>query len=199
MIATINGQLRHRDEGSVIVEVGGVGFEVLISRLTSEALPAPDQEIFLHTYLHVREEELKLFGFASAEEKRLFLLLISLSKVGVRTAMDILSTYPVGEFRRIVLQQDAARLTQVPGVGRKTAERVLFELKERIEALPEAHEEEKPAVIQEGPMEEAVQGLVYLGTKYPVAVKAIERAVETLGPDAAVEDLIREGLRQRGG
>ena len=197
MIAMLFGQLKHVSPETAIVAVGGVGFEVSIPRSTYEALPAVGEEVFLHTHLHLREEDLRLIGFATAEEKRLFLLLISLPKVGVKTALDVLSTHSVSQFRRIVHQGDLARLTQVPGVGRKTAERMMFELKERLEQLPEPVEARKRAIVGEDRFEEAVQGLIYLGCKYPVAVRAVQRALEQAGPDAPVEELIREGLKHR--
>lgn len=197
MIASLLGVLKHLSDESAIVEVGGVGYEVFVSRTTREALPGVGQEVFLHTQLHVREDEMRLFGFASAEEKRLFLLLIGLPKVGVKTALDILSTHSVSAFRKIVLQGDLTRMTQVPGVGRKTAERILFELKERLEALPEPSEPHRPVPVEEDLFDQAVQGLVYLGCKYPVAVRAIQQAAEQLGADTALEDLIREGLKYR--
>jgi len=109
----------------------------------------------------------------------------------------VLSTHSVSQFRRIVHQGDLARLTQVPGVGRKTAERMMFELKERLEQLPEPVEARKRAIVGEDRFEEAVQGLIYLGCKYPVAVRAVQRALEQAGPDAPVEELIREGLKHR--
>jgi len=199
LIATLFGELKHVLSGSVIVEVAGVGFEVVVSQTTREAMPAPGSIVFLHTYLHLREEDLRLFGFAGAEEKQLFLLLIDLPKVGVKTALDIVSTFTVNEFRRIVLKEDLARLTQVPGVGRKTAERLLFELKERLERLPEQAEAHRPAEVEEDLFEQAVQGLMYLGCKYPVAVDAVRRAAEVLGSDAPLEELIREGLKHRTG
>lgn len=197
MIASLSGVLKHLADESVIVEVGGVGYEVFVSRTTREALPGAGQEVFLHTQLHVREDEMRLFGFATAEEKRLFLLLIGLPKVGVKTALDILSTHSVSAFRKIVLQGDLTRMTQVPGVGRKTAERILFELKERLEALPEPLEPHRPVPVEEDLFDQAVQGLVYLGCKYPVAVRAIQQAAEQLGAEAALEELIREGLKYR--
>ncbi len=197
MIASLLGVLKHLSDESAIVEVGGVGYEVSVSRTTREALPGVGREVFLHTHLHVREDEMRLFGFGTLEEKRLFLLLIGLPKVGVKTALDILSTHSVSAFRKIVLQGDLTRMTQVPGVGRKTAERILFELKERLEALPEPAEPHRPVPVEEDLFDQAVQGLVYLGCKYPVAVRAIQQAAEQIGADAALEDLIREGLKYR--
>ncbi len=195
MIATIKGKLSQLATGYGVVEVAGVGFQVQLSEQTRKALPPVGEDVFLHTYLQFKEEAVQLFGFATAEEKSLFLLLISLPKVGVRTARDILSTYSVNDFRKIVLQQDIARLTQVPGVGRKTAERMLFELKERLEKLPEASVREKPADVDVDIFEQAVQGLIYLGVKYSTAVAAVRQAVESGEEETGVEELIRESLK----
>lgn len=198
MIASLFGVLKRSAHNSVVIEVGGVGYQVQVSRHTMEALPAVGSEVFLHTYLQVKEDGMSLFGFAAPEEKRLFQLMISLPKVGVKTALDILSTYSVAHVRDIVLKEDIARLTQVPGVGRKTAERILFEMKERLELLPQPEVAPKPSEVAEDVFDQAVQGLVYLGTKYPVAVRAVQRAAERVGRDASVEELIKEGLKQRG-
>lgn len=197
MIATLSGELKRVEGNLIVIEVGGVGYEACCPKTTLEVLPAVGGEVFIHTHLHVREDEMRLFGFATAEEKRLFLLLVSLPKVGVRTALDILSTFNVNDLRQIVLKQDLARMTKVPGVGRKSAERILFELKERLEKLPEPTVPHRVAAAGGDRFDEAVQGLVYLGCKYSVAVKAIQQAVDQLGGDAPVEDLIREGLKYR--
>lgn len=197
MIATLTGVLKENSTSSLIVEVHGVGFEVMVPASTSDQLPPEGNEIFLHTYLHLREDLLQLFGFATQEEKKLFLFLISLPKVGVRTALEILSTYSVNQFRQIVIDQDIARFTQVPGIGRKTAERMLFELKERLEFLPHRAEERKAAAKQDDLLEDACKGLVYLGVKYPAATRAVQKAVEVLGSQATVEELIREALKYR--
>lgn len=199
MIASLDGVLKRITNNTVVLEVGGVGYQVEVSRYTAEALPVVGSEVFLYTHLQVKEDGMSLFGFATPEEKQLFLVMISLPKVGVKTALDILSTHSVSQFRNIVVQQDLARLTQVPGVGRKTAERLLFELKERLEQLPAPSVHRRPAEVSDDVFEQAVQGLVYLGTKYPIAVRAVQRAVEMLGKDAPVEELIKEGLKHRGG
>lgn len=197
MIASLCGTLKRVSPNAVVLEVGGVGYQVQVSRHTLEALPAVDSEVFLHTFLQVKEDGMSLFGFATPEEKGLFQVMISLPKVGVKTALDILSTYSVAHVRDIVLKEDIARLTQVPGVGRKTAERILFEMKERLELLPQPAVARKPAEVAGDVFEQAVQGLVYLGTKYPVALRAVQRAAERLGKDAPVEELIKEGLKYR--
>jgi Holliday junction DNA helicase RuvA len=179
-----------------------MGFEVEVPRSTLVALPDVGEETILFTHLHVREEELRLFGFATPEERRLFRMLIQIQKVGGRLALDVMSTLDMDTFRSAVLQGDTSVLTRVPGVGKKLADRILFELQGKEEQLPGTARIAVPPGVEPGlPMEpkygEAVQGLVYLGTRLPAAQKAIHKAYEVLGPNAEVVELIREGLKHR--
>jgi Holliday junction DNA helicase RuvA len=158
--------------------------------------------VTLFTHLHLRPEEVRLFGFATREERRLFEILISIQKVGVRTALDVLSTLSLDDFHTAVLTGNMKALTAVRGVGRKLAERILFELKEKISILP-LPEGKTRLTTAELPSEkryiDAVDALIGLGCRPAVAQKAIGIAYRNLGPDTPLEDLVREGLRNRAG
>lgn len=201
MIAKLAGTLLSKNEGAVVVEVGGMGFEVQVPLSTLRSLPAEGSRVDFHTFLLVREDEVRLFGFLSPEEKRLFEILNTVQRVGVRTALDILSALTVEDFRAAVATENLQVLTHVPGVGKKTAERIVFELKGRLDELPvgagKAKLEPFPLFPAGAKYEEAVQAMVSLGTRLTVAQRAVRRAYEELGPDAALEDLIREALRHR--
>lgn len=201
LIAQLAGTLISRNESAAIVEVGGVGFEIELPASTTRSLPPDGEQVTFHTFLLVREDEIRLFGFATQEEKQLFQILNTLQRVGVRTALDILSALTVEDFRAAVVSENAQVLTQVPGVGKKTAERIIFELKERLDELPigagEAAIEAYPLFPSGEKYEQAVQAMVSLGTRLTVAQRAVRKAYEQLGGDASLEDLIREGLRHR--
>lgn len=201
MIAQLAGTLVSRDQGSVVVEVGGVGFDVEVPASTVRSLPPDGERVTFHTLLLVREEEIRLFGFATQDEKRLFLILTGLQRVGIRIALDILSALPVEDFRAAVVSENTQVLTQIPGVGKKTAERIIFELKGRLEELPVGAAKPKleayPLFPPGEKYEQAIQAMLSLGTRLTVAQRAVRKAYEELGADASLEDLIREALRHR--
>ncbi|MBE3577695.1 MAG: Holliday junction branch migration protein RuvA [Limnochordales bacterium] len=132
MIGRLRGQLAHVGEETVLVETGGVGYEVQVPASTRQALPPVGQEVTLWCRVYLREDDLRLFGFASLVERELFDHLLSISGVGPRLALAVLSTYSPTRFVQAVLRNDVGALTQIPGVGRKTAERWLLELRGRL-------------------------------------------------------------------
>lgn len=201
VIARLSGILIDQIDGVAVVDVGGVGFEVEIPVSTQRDLPPRGEEVTFHTALVMREDELRLFGFGTTEEKRLFQILTSLQRVGVRIALDVLSTLSVEDFRAAVVSENVQVLTHVPGVGKKMAERIIFELKERLDELPvgegRPREEAYPMFPTGEKYEQAVQAMVSLGTRLTVAQRAVRKAYEQLGGEASLEDLIREALRRR--
>ncbi|HVR62304.1 MAG TPA: Holliday junction branch migration protein RuvA, partial [Polyangia bacterium] len=137
MIASLRGRLAEHDVETALVEVAGVGYQVLISGATVGALPAVGSEVFLHVHSHfVKDEPLRLYGFADAAERGLFQTLLSVQGVGPRVALAILAGLPPAELVRAISKGDVNRLTQIKGVGRKIAERLSLELREKIAALP---------------------------------------------------------------
>jgi holliday junction DNA helicase RuvA len=175
MIAHLRGRLFHKQPGQAIVEAGGVGYDVTISVPTFTALPAEGSEVSLYIYTQVREDTLALFGFMERDEKRLFERLITVSGVGPKLAVTILSGLNPERTVAAIRAQDHATLTRIPGVGKKLAERLVVELKEKLEDLATA----APAAGVAAPAaEDVLSALMNLGYQRPAAMKAIETAVE---------------------
>jgi len=198
MISFVTGKLIAKSPTLVVIKTGGFGFEVSISLNTFRQIGEIGSEIHLLAYLHVREDLLQLFGFASPEEKNLFLKLISISGIGPKSAQSILSGISVAEFVALVLEENVAALTRIPGIGKKTAQRLIFDLKERLA-------NENLAVPESGLMlpvsdrsvdEEALLALVSLGYPRPTAEKAIIRIRSQSTTPLAVEDLITRCLSE---
>jgi len=140
VIGKISGKLVERHPPQIIVDVHGVGYEIDVPMSTFYQLPATGNEVTLYTHLIVREDAQQLYGFANEQERHVFRQLLRISGVGARTALAVLSGLSVGELYEAVAAQDAGRLTKIPGIGRKTAERLLLELKDKLEvtAAPSA-------------------------------------------------------------
>ncbi|MBT9331888.1 Holliday junction branch migration protein RuvA [Paracidobacterium acidisoli] len=174
MIAHLRGRLFSKQPGQVIVEAGGVGYDVTISVPVFTALPHEGTEVSLFIYTQVREDTLALFGFLDRNEKNLFERLITVSGVGPKLAVTILSGLNPERTVAAIRSQDHATLTRIPGVGKKLAERLVVELKDKLEDMAAA-----PAIISAGPAaEDVLSALVNLGYQRPAAQKAIEAAVE---------------------
>ncbi len=132
MIGFISGILREKDFDTITVECGGMGFSIMVTKSCMGNLPNLDEEVKIHTYLHVREDELSLYGFDSAEEKKLFLQLISVSGVGSKTAISILSAERMSAIINSIINEDTSVIANCKGIGKKTAERIILELKDKI-------------------------------------------------------------------
>jgi Holliday junction DNA helicase RuvA len=187
-----------------LVEVGGIGYEIHIPLSTFEKLGAVGEMAGLFTYLHVREDALQLFGFATAAEKQLFQYLLSVTGIGPKVAQSILSGCSVETFCRQILQNEVSALTAIPGIGKKTAERLVLELRDRLARWPArpgmpgesvATPKSKATVLQE----ESILALVSLGYARSSAEKAVERVIQENGvpttADLPVEELIKRALR----
>jgi holliday junction DNA helicase RuvA len=173
MIAHLRGRLFSKRPGQAIVEAAGVGYDVTISVPTFTALPAEGAEVSLHIHTQVREDVLALFGFLELDEKRLFERLITVSGVGPKLAVTILSGLNPERTVAAIRAQDHATLTRIPGVGKKLAERLVVELKDKLDDMATA-----PQVASAGPAaEDVLSALVNLGYQRPAAQKAIETAV----------------------
>ncbi len=196
MIASIKGTILSRQPTQVVVEVSGVGFEVGISVSTYDFLGEPGSAAFLFTYLHVREDALQLYGFRDETERRLFLALISISGIGPRLAMGILSGADTATFCSLVRQGDVGRLKKIPGVGPKTAERVILEMKGKIDKIAAASEPHLAAAAKPKPFEEAILALVSLGYREQDAQSALDRVAQDAGTGLSTEEAIRQALKQ---
>src|SRR6201985_1406118 len=174
MIAHLRGRLLSKQPQQVIVEAAGVGYDVAISVSTYTSLPAEGAEVSLHIHTQVREDTLALYGFLDRNDKRIFERLITVSGVGPKLAITIQSGLPSDRLVAALRAQDHATLTRIPGVGKKLAERLVVELKDKLEDLATA----APAHIAGGPAaEDVLSALVNLGYQRPSAQKAIEASI----------------------
>jgi Holliday junction DNA helicase RuvA len=196
MISYVKGILDHKEPGHAIVDVNGIGYEVFIPLTTYQKLPAIGNQVKLHTHHHVREDTMQLYGFFSQEEKETFELLMTISGVGAKVALSVLSTISVDEFRRSVAQGDIKSLTRIPGIGKKSAERMLLELKDKVGRI---HIDEGTARIFEiESINEAVSALLNLGASMSMAEYAVYKAERILGKDARIEDIIAQAIKSMG-
>jgi Holliday junction DNA helicase RuvA len=175
MIASLRGRLLLKTPNRAIVECGGVGYDATISVATFSALPAEGAEIRLHIYTHVREDQIALFGFAETEEKRIFERLLTISGIGPKLAITVLSGIDAARLVAAIRAGDHATLTRIPGIGKKTAERVVLELKDKLDDMATAT---ASAVAHYGAAgDDALSALVNLGYARPAAQRAIEAAI----------------------
>ena len=174
MIANLRGKLIHKEPGQAIVECAGVGYDVVISVPTFTALPTVGAETSLHIHTQVSEDQFALFGFLDREEKRLFERLITVSGVGPKLAIKILSGLSPERTVQAIRAQDHAQLTRIPGVGRKLAERLVVELKDKLEDFAVAP---TPGSVAGPAVDDVLSALVNLGYQRPAAEKAIEQSV----------------------
>lgn len=193
MIGFLRGRLAAKQPPVLLVDVNGVGYEVEAPMTTFYDLPDPGAEVTLHTHLVVREDAHTLFGFLRLSDRALFRSLIRISGVGPRMALAILSGMSAEAFARCIRDNDATALTRVPGVGKKTAERLVVELRDKL-GKGEPGGAELPAVASgpANPVEEAVGALIALGYRPPDASRMV-RAIEAR--DLAVEEIIRRALQ----
>jgi holliday junction DNA helicase RuvA len=197
MIAALRGTLVEKSLEEAIIDVAGVGYRVVLSSLAIGKLPAEGQPVHVRVRTVVREDSFELFGFLTRGEEEMFQLLNSVSQVGPRLALTVLSGMEVPELVAALSRGEVARLTKIRGIGKKTAERLVLELKDKVkelhlEAVALGATAPPPAA---GPMADLVSALLNLGYKAPQAEKAAELAGERLGPEAAFQALFREALK----
>jgi Holliday junction DNA helicase RuvA len=193
VIGSLRGKLTTRQAPFVIVDCGGVGYEVETPMSTFLDLPGVGKDIFLHTHLVVRENAHSLYGFATDAEKTLFRSLLNISGVGAKMGLSILSGMTVSDFHRCVQLEDAAMLVKIPGVGKKTAERLIIEMRDKIDKSPNLVAVGTVASDDADARGQAVDALVSLGYK-PAEVKRLLGTIDT--DDKSAEDIIRLALRQ---
>jgi Holliday junction DNA helicase RuvA len=197
MIAYLTGQLFRKTTQSVIIEAGGIGYEVFVPLSTFYTLPEKEEKVSLHIYNHVREDALLLFGFHTKLEKDLFLMLISVSGIGPKLSVNILSGIGPQELLGAIASGDAVRLRAIPGVGKKTADRISLELKDRACRILDKEEVSLPPVLEgeeKGLVDDALSALLNLGYSPKAAKMAIEKA-RPLIKEMTLEGLIREALK----
>lgn len=201
MIGSVRGRLLYAGDEQAVVEAGGVGYQLSVPASTRSALPPVGQEVFLWVHTFVREQAISLYGFAEREELELFVELLGVSGIGPRLALTALSTFSPREFRRVIAAGDGAALTRIPGVGKKTAQRLLFELKGKVAPPPPDGAGGVGPGESGGPWADALAALVSLGYSADEAAAALEGAVSAAGaggqePDAS--ELLRLALRRLG-
>jgi len=195
MIAYIDGKLTYKDPTYVIIDVNGVGYQIKIPLSTYSSLPAGER-CKLHTFLHVKEDAHTLYGFTTVAEKETFLLLISISGVGPNTGLMILSSLSVEEIQQAIAREDVRTIQQVKGIGAKTAQRVILELKDKIrKEVLTADTQSAPAKAHNTVRAEALSALVTLGFAKNVAEKTLDSIIKREGSSLSVEELIKFALK----
>lgn len=199
MIARLTGILADKTLDSVLLDVGGVGYHVAVSLNTLASLPAVGHKVELFTHLHVREDAMQLFGFATRDERKAFELCTAVSGIGPKLAIGLLSGLDAAGLFAAVAAEDIARLRKVPGIGPKTAERLVMELRDKVPrsegaSKPQARTKSAPVAVHVGLFADVMGALVNLGYRPVDAERATEQAIKQQ-PDAAIEAVVRTALR----
>lgn len=198
MIAMLSGKIAYKGISHVVVDAQGVGYRVFIPLTTFYALPETDQAITLHIHTSVKEDAIHLFGFYTREERELFQLMISVSGIGPKVALNILSGISSAELLEAISTGNLAKLMAIPGIGRKMAERLILELKEKVmkkiaaDAIPAADAKQKQAEMMR---EDVLSALMNLGYKAGAARDALEKAACDLKDEPAMDQLLKKALK----
>lgn len=198
MIAFLSGKLLEKQANSVIIDVGGVGYEVTIPLSTFYELGDVGTDVQLRIHTHVREDALQLFGFSSERERSLYLRLLGVQGVGAKSGITMLSGMSADEIIAAIRTNNLAKLTAIPGVGRKTAERLVIELRDKIGELAGAADSSVAASMSvdgEGVFDDALSALINLGYQKSAAEKALRQAIHD-GVEVSVQKLLRAALQR---
>lgn len=195
MFAYIKGSLEVKTRGYVVIDVNGVGYKIFMSETAIEKIGEIGKNVKVHTYLKVREDDMSLYGFNTNEELRMFELLLQVSGIGAKSAITILSNITPSSFALAVITNDIAKIKALPGIGPKTAQRIILELKDKIKT-EEAISEDKSInineqVIDNEKVSEATSALQVLG----YSKKEIEKAIQKVDNSLSVEEIIKIGLK----
>jgi len=193
MIAFLRGRLEDKGPGTVDIDVSGVGYRVSMPNNSLAAMPQRGEPVFVYTYTHVREDVLQLFGFMSVAERELFERLISVSGIGPKVALAILSSFDVDSLKQAIVGEDIALITSIPGIGKKNAQRLVLELKEKL-TLPEIGLTSTAYIKDRSAYEEARSALLGLGYTSAEAKKALDGFAPD-GTEISVEVLIKHALK----
>jgi holliday junction DNA helicase RuvA len=197
VIAFLQGLLTAKFPDRVEMDVNGVGYEVFVSQKTLQSAPPVGKTVLLKTYLHMREDLLQLFGFLKDSEKQAFLLSLSVSGIGPKAAMNILSTYTPDTFYEAVLRNDLTALRSIPGIGQKTAQHLVLELKEKVTKLVGGgvFMEEGLLGAESKNISDAMQAMMSLGYSAGESRQAVLNAVQSLGEKSTVEEILKSSLK----
>ena len=202
MIALIKGKIAYKGISQVVVDTQGVGYRIFIPLTTFYELPESGQTVTLHIHTNVKQDAINLFGFYTLQERDLFQLMISVSGIGPKIAMNILSGISVNELLQAISGGDLGKIISIPGVGKKMAERLILELKEKVlkkmiaENIPAAdHQRKEGEVVKE----DVLSALVNLGYKSNVAKEAMDKALQTAEGELAMDQLLKRTLKNLAG
>ena len=195
MLAYIKGTLEAKMKGFVVVDVGGLGYKIYMSDTAMDKLGNLGDKVKVHTYYQVREDDISIFGFNTSEELIMFELMISVSGIGAKTALAMLAVIEPSKFALAVISEDVTTLTQIPGIGPKSAKRIILELKDKVKKEEQIAQvqniEIQKVVINDNKIKEAISALQVLG----YAKRDIEQALKTIDTkEMTVEDIIKKGL-----
>ncbi|MDY0091099.1 MAG: Holliday junction branch migration protein RuvA [Candidatus Vecturithrix sp.] len=193
MIARLTGKLTAKAPEEIILDVGGVGYHVFIPLSTFYELPERGEVLTLHIHTAFRENALELYGFLTLKEKAMFRMLLGVSKIGPKLAQNILSGISADELTTAIISGNILKLNSIPGIGKKTAERMVLELKDKVPKVQAAEQETvtAPAEI----FDDALSALLNLGYKRPESERTVKRALHEIGRDGQLEDIIRLSLK----
>jgi holliday junction DNA helicase RuvA len=196
MIASIRGEVISRYAGEVVIEAAGVGYKLAVSSETLGSVPAAGEQARLLTHLVLRDDAMHLYGFSTQPERELFLMLIGVQSVGPKVALAVLSGIEPQDLIRAIERGDVSRLTAIPGVGKKTSERIVLELKDRLPktqvvAVAAGYGDPEPPLLRD----DLISALVNLGYHRPLAEKAVAAAIKTT-PDGGFERTLKQALRE---
>lgn len=197
MIYSITGEIIKKFPNKIIVQQGGFAIEITISRPTYDELPDPGDECFLYTYLHVREDILMLYGFANIQEKELFLKLIGLSGIGPKNALNILSGVSVNDFKKFIINNNIKSLKRLPGIGDKTARRIIIELKDKFTEKELSKLTEKTTISEKykSLVKESILALESLGFKRTSIQEIVNKLIQE-NPKIKIEEIVKIALRK---
>jgi holliday junction DNA helicase RuvA len=184
MIGSLRGRLISRRPDNVVIEAGGVGYQVSLPVSLLSSLPSEGSEVFLHIYTHVREDALQLYGFPSEDEKKIFITLLGVSGIGPKMALNILSGIPLKDFLHALESEDVAMLCRIPGLGKKTAHRLILELREKLPSV---------GGTRDRVFEDTLSALINLGYKRSEAQESLEMAMKKGYTE--IEGLLKESLK----
>ena len=198
MIASLTGRLAFKAPTYLILDVHGVGYEVFIPLSTYYGLPNLSESISLSVHTHVREDAIQLFGFLTSQEKDAFVLLTSVSGVGPKLALSVLSALPVSDLVSAIRSGDVGKLTTVPGIGNKSASRLVLELKDKVEKLYPglAPASDSPRLGEDATFDDALSALVNLGYRPQDAKEALKQVKKSNAESIVLKDMIRESLKE---
>jgi len=197
MITHLRGKLTFKAPTFAVVDVGGVGYGLSISLVTYEHLPEVGAAAWLFTYLYVREDRMELFGFAEEAERELFELLLGVSGIGPHSAQTILSGMSLQGLREAIFHGRIGELTAIKGIGRKTAERIVLDLRDKVRPPAAGEDEAAGKGTDPGMVEEAIMALTALGIASSAARLAVSKAMQKNGAEKSVQQLIKLALKER--